>query len=248
MPGFSAIARYYHLFFPAREAQLSFLAALAGPPPARMFDIASGTGEYVAALYARGYDCFGIDLDLAMQAQARQRHPELVGRERLLQGDMLELTELVRGPARLVYCIGNSLPLLGDDAQLREAVLQMWDLTRPEGSVALQVVNFDRVIREGEEHGKSKPWALPTLHAMAESGEDIALERCYDLRDAPGRVLFKTRLMHPGGAAEGETALLCLTRERLAAALPPRAGVQWYGDFANAPWSVDSPATVCVLR
>jgi glycine/sarcosine N-methyltransferase len=248
MPGFSAIARYYHLLFPAREAQLSFLTALAGPPPARIFDVASGTGEYAAALYARGYDCYGIDLDPAMHARARERHPELVGRERLLQGDMLELTELVRGPARLAYCIGNSLPQLGGDAQVREAVRQMWDLTRPDGGVALQVVNFDRVLREGGAREAAQPWTLPTLHAITENGGDIALERSYDLREAPGRVLFQTRLTHPGGVAEGETALLCLARERLAAVLPPQARVEWYGDFANAPWSADSAATVCVLR
>lgn len=248
MSGFSAIARYYHLLFPAREAQISFLTTLAGPPPARIFDIASGTGEYAAALHARGYDCFGIDLDWAMHAQAQSRHPELVVRERLLQGDMLELTDLVRGPARLAYCIGNSLPQLSDAAQLREALLQMWDLTRPEGSVAVQVVNFDRVLRESGEQDGSKPWAMPVLQARTENGEDITLERGYDLRLMPERLLFKTRLTHPGGTMDNETTLLCLTRDRLAAVLPPQARAEWYGDFALSPWSADSPATVCVLR
>jgi glycine/sarcosine N-methyltransferase len=240
MPQFSAIAQYYHLLFPARPAQLKFLAALAGPPPARIFDVASGTGEYAAALHAQGYDCFGIDLDLAMHDCAKARHPALAARERLLQGDMLELTDLVRGPARLAYCIGNSLPQLDGDAQLSEALLQMWELTRPGGCVALQVVNFERIMSGGA--------ALPALQAVAEGGAGIVLERSYDLRGLPQRVVFQTRLTHPGGVDEGQSALLCLTRKRLGAALPGAAQVEWYGDFAGAPWSAEAPATVCVLR
>ncbi len=251
MPQFSAIAQYYHLLFPARPAQLSFLAALAGPPPARVFDVASGTGEYAAALCAQGYDCFGIDLDLAMHAVACQRHPELTQRERLLQGDMLELTDLVRGPARLAYCIGNSLPQLADDAALREALLQMWELTRPGGCVALQVVNFDRILAEGGRAGagQSQPSAaLPTLSGVTETGASVTLERGYDLRLAPESVTFQTRLTHPGGSVEHESRLLCLTRERLNAVLPQAARAQWYGDFSSGEWSAAAPATLCVLR
>jgi SAM-dependent methyltransferase len=249
MPAFAAIAQYYHLLFPARPAQLGFLTALAGPPPARVFDVASGTAEYTAALCALGYDCYGVDLDPAMHARAKERHPELTQRGRLIQGDMLELTDLVRGPARLAFCIGGSVAHLVDDASLREAILQMWELTRPGGVVALQVVNYDRITREGGRDGALAHSAtLPTLRAKTERGEDVVLERRYDLRGLPERVLFKKRLVHPGGVDEGATPLLCLFRERLAAALPAAAQVAWQGGFTGSPWDAQAQATVCVLR
>lgn len=253
MPQFSAIAQYYHLLFPARPAQLGFLAGLAGPPPARLLDVASGTGEYTAALHAQGYDCIAIELDLAMHTCAKARHPELAARERLLQGDMLELTDIVRGPARLAFCIGNSLPLLGDDAQVREALLQMWDLTRPGGCVAVQVVNFDRILAgDGAAAGATSPSrpvaTLPALSATTQAGAEVALARSYDLALAPEYVVFTTRLTHPGGVDEARSRLLCLTRARLEALLPRGAQAQWCGDFAGAAWNPQAPATICVLR
>ena len=237
------MAAYYHLLFPARQAQLDFLAKLAGAPPAALVDVASGTGEYTAALCEIGYGCVGIELDPAMHLRAIKRHGQTLP-PRFVQGDMLELTELVRGPLALAFCIGNSLPLLKDDAQVREAINQMWDLTNPVGAVALQVVNFDRALAELTSGG----FVMPDLSAEFPGGGTVRLERSYTLQNSPEHVVFRTCLSTPEGMMESTTPLLAQTRERLSALLPRGASVEWSGDFAGAPWSERAPATVLTLR
>jgi SAM-dependent methyltransferase len=254
---YSAISRHYHRLFPARQPQLEFLAGLTGPPPARVVDVASGTGEYVAALHGLGYDAHGIEVDFDMVAAARGRHPEIA--RRLIHGDMLELTDEVRGPCALAFCIGNSLPHLSGPAEAREAILQMWDLTAPEGCVALQVVNFDRVLAGAEPAGAGDEglvFDLPSLStADGESGV-VELDRRYriprrresDSADgAPLFLQFESELRSGGETHQSSLELLMLTRERLADCLPPDATVRWYGDFAGVEWSADSPASICVL-
>ena len=173
---YSAMAGVYHLLFPAREGQLGFLSALAGAPPARAVDVACGTGEYVAALLARGYDACGVELDPVMLAAGLARHPELAawgGRRRRsapVQGDMLDLFDVTRGPCALAYCIGNSLPHLASDAQVAETLSQLWDLARPAGAVCVQVVNYDRVLAQmqaGAAAGGHGGFAMPPMQHHA---------------------------------------------------------------------------------
>jgi SAM-dependent methyltransferase len=271
MPAMStAIAGVYHLLFPARPTQLDFLAALAGNPPRRVLDVACGAGEYVAALLVDGYDITGLELSLSMIEAALLHHPQLAGAvrgasgpNRMLHGDMLELFDLTRGPYDLVYCIGNSLPQLESLAQVAETLAQMYELTRPAGRVALQIVNYDRVLA-GAGRGRSadrRPAAptaggpapapvcgipMPPLTATTEDGTEIQLQRETLPLDAE-HVLFRTRLRIGDVGYEEETPLLALTRERLATALPRGAQAECYGDFARAAWTSDSPATVVVL-
>lgn len=254
---YSAVSRHYHRLFPARQPQLQFLAGLAGPPPARVVDVASGTGEYVAALHALGYDAHGIEIDFHMLRAAHSRHPGLV--RRLIHGDMLELMDEVRGPCALAFCIGNSMPHLSGLAEAREAIRQMWDLTAPEGRVALQVVNFDRVLQSAQPAGGDEGeqlFALPSLSAADEAGAVVELDRCYRIPrrresdaadDAPLFLKFESELRSGSEAHQSTLELLVLTRERLAACLPPNATVQWHGDFTGRDWQDDSPASVCVL-
>jgi SAM-dependent methyltransferase len=250
------ICRHYHRLFPAHRPQLEFITRLAGEPPARVVDVASGTGEYVAALHGLGYDAYGIEIDFHMARAARDRHPEI--ERRLIHGDMLELMDELRGPCSLAYCIGNSLPHLGSLGEVREAVSQMWDITGPVGKAAFQVVNFDRVLAGAADPGDgsgSLQFDLPSLSAATDDGM-VELVRRYRIPmrragdqpgDAPQYLSFESELRHGLVLAESSLRLLVLTRERLSACIPQGAAVQWHGDFAGAEWSADSPATICVL-
>lgn len=258
---YQQISRHYHQLFPAHLPQLDFLAGLAGPPPARVADVGSGTGEYVAALCAQGYDAYGLEVDAYMVQEAHDRHAELA--RRLIHGDMLELMDELRGPCALAYCIGNSLPHLASLDEVREAVLQMWDLTVPTGRVALQVVNFDRVLAQatpaesaGANDSPSLEFALPSLSAADVDGGVVELDRRYviphrragdEAGAAPHYLDFVSELRDGHGVHNSELRLLVLTRERMAACLPDAAQVSWHGDFAGAEWSLDSPATIAVL-
>jgi len=237
---YKTLAQYYNALFPARSPQLEFLSQHAGDPPARLIDVASGTGEYVSALGKRGYECLGVEIDYTMWQRGMQLHPEYA--HRMFHGDMLELMDEVRGPAMLAFCIGNSLPHLADDAELATAIAQMWDITRPAGKVALQVVNFDRVLAnavDGE-------FQLPTLTVGDSESGGCTLERRYT--NVSDQMLeFHATLTTPSGSYTSSLRLLTLTRERITEALPAGVRNEWCGDFSGKPWSGESPATICMI-
>lgn len=258
----------YHLLFPVREAQLSFLAAMAGEPSTRILDCASGTGEYAAALMARGYDVHGIELDGGMFERALARHPDLAGK--LSQGDIVRADKLVNGPFSLVYCIGNSLAHLASEAEVASTIKAMWELSRPNGSVVLQIANFEHALKHGHQApvagefriaGRETPpgfaFDLPAIVVTRETGEQIEFERRYMLRRAadlsdpqrlPEKLMFHTRLHADGETQEAFTPLLILTCERLRYCLPREADRDWYGGFGKQSWSENELATVVVLH
>lgn len=244
-PSWDRIAPAYARLFPARPPQVGFLAGLAGGPPARILDLACGTGEQAAALAARGYDVTGVDLDPSMRAEALRRHGSGPN-PAFLAGDLRAVGALpgVAGPFALVYSVGNSLALLADDAELSQVLAAMRALASPGGAVAAQFVNFDRVGREGTAEGR---WTMPTLRS-ADGDEPAELERSYDLAEWPAAVRFRTRLRVGGETHERETRALALTRARLEAASPAGARLEWFGDWDRRPWSDETPATILVIR
>jgi hypothetical protein len=156
-----ALAGDQHLLFPPRLACLELLSELAGPPPASLLDIACGSAEYVAALSRRGYSAWGVESDPALHSAACRRHPELAGR--LIQGDPLEVFDLVRGPLNLVYCLGGALAQLGSLEDVTETIAQMWDLAQPGGAVLLQLPCFEhlqaearRALRLAQQHREAQ--------------------------------------------------------------------------------------------
>ena len=235
-----ALARYYGKLYPAPDSKLGLLVDLAGPPPARLMDVTSGTGEYVAALDRRGYECLGLELDYQMCIQAREHHPELT--HRLFQGDMLELMDELRGPARLAFCLGNRLAQLAGDAELANAISQLWDITRPAGKVVLQVINFDRVLAQVVEGY----FALPTLEARAEDGSPVVLNQAYT-QITPQQLTNSIRLNAKGLEWTDTRPLLVLTQGRLENALPSGIKLQWYGDYGLRAWDEAAPETIAVL-
>jgi len=239
---YDQLAADYHLLFPARDEQLSLLTELAGAPPARVLDAASGSGEYVAALSARGYDAYGLELDAVMHAQAERRHPRLAKKAD---------PHLIR-------------------AEVASTIEALWGLTRPDGTVILQLGNFERALKGGRRAPtpgeqrvsgrRPRPgfvYDLPDLTATRPDGTELRLERQYlmrrmgdvsDVSHAPDKLIFRTCLSVGEERREAYTPLLILTWERLRYCLPRAADRAWYGGFDKSEWSEDAPATIVVLR
>ena len=269
---YDQLAADYHLLFPARDEQLKLLTELAGAPPARVLDAASGSGEYVAALSARGYDAYGLELDPAMHAQAGRRHPRLAKRAdpHLVRGDMVQADKLLRGPFKLAVCIGNSLAHLASEAEVASTIEALWGLTRPDGAVILQLSNFERALKggrraptPGEQRVSGRQprpgfiFDLPQLSATRRDGTALRFERQYlmrrlgdvsDASRAPDKLIFRTCLSVGDQQQEAYTPLLILTWERLRYCLPRAADRVWYGGFDKSEWTEDAPATIAVLR
>ncbi len=252
------LAEYYHLLFPAREAQLEFIVAQAGAPPGRLLDVAAGTGAYMAALRARGYRLDGVEIDTAMCAAGLRYHPELAGNganaSRLINGDMIELATLVRGGYNLVYCIGGGLSHAETEEEAGHVLQQMWELVRPRGKVIVQLVNFDQVLAQAADNDGVAE--RPILTATTADGGLIAFARWFEVParredDKPGRMPLKLTFRHAMRIGDQVTLsggeVLVLTRKRLERLVPKDAQAQWFGDFKHAAWSPASMATIAVL-
>jgi SAM-dependent methyltransferase len=143
---YSTLAADYHLFFPAHLSQLKLLAERAGDPPARLLDAGCGSGQYVEALSAHGYEVFGVEINHDLHRMATRLHPALA--HRLVHGDLLEIFDLVRGPVDLAFSIGGTLSELASLEQVRDVIAQLWDLTHPRGRLVLEVPCIEHLLRE----------------------------------------------------------------------------------------------------
>jgi SAM-dependent methyltransferase len=86
------------------HGEADLVAALVGPPPARVLDAGCGTGRVAIELARRGFDTVGLDVDPALLDRARAKAPELEWH----RGDLADLpAEQVAGPFDGAVLAGN---------------------------------------------------------------------------------------------------------------------------------------------
>lgn len=259
----------YEEFFPARPAQLTFLArTLPAKSPASgrstVLDVACGTGAYSRALAKLGAQVTGIDIDEEMLKHAArlaaaefavgtsEADNQLVPPE-FIVADMAELTEATgRREFDLVFCIGNSL-VLGTNIEppgqgtLAKRVLAMARSVTPDGTLAVQIVNFDRLLPQLARLGEIK---MPSLRSADQSAR---LDRAYRWRGSE-TIEFITSVEASGAAPGDQPGSIFLTplRAEHLSALVASAGLivnALSGDFAAGPaWTQSSPATILTAR
>jgi glycine/sarcosine N-methyltransferase len=229
-----------------REAPL-LQRTLASAPSSQVLDLGCGSGEHTRFLRTLGYEAIGVDASPAQLEAARQADP---GGRYLLAG----LTELDRvleaGPGGAI-CLGNTLPHLCEEAEVRACLSGLARLLRPGAPFLLQLLNYDRildraertfpvVLRPGEAEGESTVF----LRLMTHQGEGR-------LSFLPARLRYR-----PGGAiplelvAAQEVPLRGWRRAELEALLG-EAGFQVcevLGSMTGGDWSATSSDLVILSR
>jgi len=241
---YTAVAHDLQLLHPPRLAAIEFLAQLAGPPPARVVDVAAGSGGYAALLQHRGFQTYAIEVNAELCTVIRERHPDLAG---VIHGDMLEVFDLVRGPVALANCIGGSLGELGSLGEVADVIGQLLDLCGPQGTVVLDVPNFDHLRAQREQVGAEWRCELAPISAYREDGSELRLEQHYAWL-ADGTLLLRRRFSAPEGEVFDEQPLLELGRDTLAGCIPADVSAEWYGDWHAAAWCRVSGQTIAVLK
>jgi SAM-dependent methyltransferase len=150
---YDQIADIYLEIFPLNQAFLRFLPDYLPGPGAAVLDLGCGPGDYVDTLSRSGYRAVGIDSSQQMitQAQAQKQ-----GRFHHYAFD--EINQLT-GTFDCVYCVGNSLSYLSEDA-LPSFLKDMQRLLKKAGHFILQVVNWDQ-------HDKIRASNFPVNHLSA---------------------------------------------------------------------------------
>jgi len=151
-PPFDAFQPYYDLM-----VNWDHRLALEGPFFQRVFsrvsarrvlDCACGTGHHVRLFNRWGLEAVGSDLSSSMIEQARRDARREGMNLRFETIDFRELPKQFPQPFDAVICTGNSLPLVGSPADLRQAIQSIHDVLVPTGVIVLHTLNY-AVIPEG---------------------------------------------------------------------------------------------------
>lgn len=220
-PPFSALARVYDAIMSDIEHDdwaefvLAYLQSEGRPAPARMLDLACGTGLSTQPFAARGIAVTGLDGSAEMLREAAQRLPDA----RLVQGDLRDFGLGER--FELVTCLFDSLNNLTDAGDLLAAFRRVRAHLLPGGVFAFDV-NTPHGVRElwdgdlmegvaelpggGEvhyrwQHEYDAERELGVVQAYCRVGEDVFVETHHERGYGPDTLL---PLLQEAGFAHAE--------------------------------------------
>lgn len=145
---YEQISKYYDDIFPVGTETLEFIREAAGKPAKCILDVACGTGGYALALAGEGYSVTAVDIDTDMISRAKKKAADQRKKVCFLSWDMRRIGQL-QEKFDCIYCIGNSIVHLNSPAEIQEVLSQMYGLLKPGGTLVLQTINYDRIIRYG---------------------------------------------------------------------------------------------------
>lgn len=230
---YEEISKYYDLVFPVDSEQVKFISECAGQEGNRVLDVACGTGGYAAALAERGYEVAAVDLDAGMVEAAHKKMESRGLNVTVRQADMKALTDTVKSKYKCIFCIGNSIVHLGSDAEILKALQQMQQLLEDSGTLVLQIINYDRILKYGVNE-------LPPIK-NPEAG--IEFVRKYEYEGDKNSIHFNTvlRVAQEGSEEVFENTVdLIPLRSNKMMELMEKARfrkIQFYGDFSKAPFN-----------
>ncbi len=241
LDAFRTTAAYYELLFDAEE-RLAREAPLLEEvyrraPGNRVADIACGTGPHALFFAERGADVRAFDLSPEMidYAVAHRPHDAIVYR----QADMRETSG---GPWDLVLCLGNSLSLLEDAADIVRTLEAVRGCLAENGLFLIQLLNYRRVCDGApahkivrKQHGSAEVAAIKSL---VSHGNHMLLSLSFYAFEGTSRTTAsEAAVLYPIGLEE-------------LAALAKKAGLRVtdsWGGFDGLPYAPERSTDLIVL-
>ncbi len=109
----------------------------------RVLDMACGTGRHAAEFHSWGIEVEGADASPEMIHFARSRFGEPPGLKWSIRNLVTPPPQVETFDAAL--CLGNSLSLVKDETQVKQAVQNLLAAVRPGGIVLIHVLNYGRL-------------------------------------------------------------------------------------------------------
>lgn len=222
---YEQISQYYDYIFPTGDEQIRFIKEVAGKPPKTILDIACGTGGYSLELAKQGYLLTAADLDAEMVRQLGLKAETARIPIKSIQTNMLDLERKISDKFDLAFCIGNSIVHLQNLEQIKSFICNIKNLLNNDGSLILQIINFDRVLLKD----------INSLPTITDESIGLTFERKYSYNKQQHTMYFKTNLIVDNKSFENEIPLYPLQEEELLQAVTD-AGfkkVKLFGDFAG---------------
>lgn len=145
MSFYTNIIHYYDQLFPLDQKKLTFV--LDTDEPQKILDIGCATGALCHALYHKGHEVVGIDIDKAIIEKAKGKNPEGPQFEAL---DMLGIDKYFE-PTYFdqVLCFDNTLAHLPNEMAVRKFFSAASKILKDTGVLKLEVVNYDQALSKG---------------------------------------------------------------------------------------------------
>ena len=125
----------------------------------RVLDVATGTGMHAIALAQCGFTATGADISQGMVERAKLNASTAGVQVRFELAGFGSLAGLFgKGSFEAVLCLGNSLPHLLSDAELRATLADFAFCLKPGGLLLLQNRNFDSVLAQHNRFTLLKKW------------------------------------------------------------------------------------------
>lgn len=232
---YQSIAQSYDDIFPYNPVQKNFVLFSAGEENRKqsVLDVGCGTGNLTLELSKEFKAIIGIDYDRDMVRMASskiERSESNIGFQYL---NMLDI-ERHFTPAvfDVIICFGNTLVHLTGSKEIETFLLQTRKLLRPGGKLLLQLVHYDRVLKQDIR-------SLPLIENKL-----IRFERFYGRRKDSGKLNFETTLFikNTGRTIKNSIELYPVLKEEIELLLL-NAGytdIMYYGSFKQEPLSENS--------
>ncbi len=230
---------------PFLEQQLRTLGQ--DPSQIRVMDTACGTGHHAIALASLGFQVSGSDLFPEMVSLADANAKAAGEKVTFRTAGFGNISESFKQPGEFdaVLCLGNSLPHVDSNQDMKKALLDFKDLLRPGGMLLLQMRNFDLVM------GEKKRWMEP--QSVKDGSTEWLFLRFYDF-ETDGKIQFNILSLHRQANAPWQTQLtsthlLPIHSEKLKAELTSLGfrDIALYGNLAAEPYKADSSGDLVLI-
>ena len=134
---------------PDTGRELAFLQQVLPEPPARVLDLACGTGRHAAPLSRAGHDVIGLDLSPVLLARARRKRSTA----QWLRADMSRIP-LRDGSCDAVISLFSSIGYFDDESDNYRVLSEASRVLRKDGRLVIETVNRDFFIR----HAPPQSW------------------------------------------------------------------------------------------
>lgn len=232
MDFYQSLAEYYDEIFPLKEEQKRFLHDYVKRESlSAVLDVGCGTGTFALELSLNGVKVLGVDLSEKMIEISKRKAREKGSRAVFTVADMRDLDDLHEQFDGIV-CLGNTLAHVFGECELKQVFTQF----RDKGSrLLLQTVNYDRILAGQIEE-------FPTIKTS-----NLIFSRFYSHR-SDGRIdfLMKIEFLNSKELVSEVNLLFPLKVDTLKSALLDTGWEVFalWGNFNQAPWTLDSPATI----
>lgn len=113
-----------------------------------ILDCACGTGIHIILFSRLGYKVDGMDLSKGMVAQAKKNTKKYHIKTKIVTGDFRKIDKSYTKKYDIVSCLGNSLPHLFEEKDIKKSLTQMYKALKLNGKIILSQRNYDKVLRE----------------------------------------------------------------------------------------------------